>query len=72
MSARQIHDNLTADGRIANKSCIVTTATEVSVTIARPDITTELHKRDLTMPYVQHIQSGKNFPILKLILGGAY
>lgn len=59
------HDSQNANGQTGDKSCLVTTDTGSSVTMARPDITAGLPKRHLIMLHILQIASGDILPILK-------
>jgi hypothetical protein len=65
VSQKHGHDSMNTQVGIGDKSCLIHTDTEASVTIAIPDITTGLPERDLTTSYVLQMASGETLPISK-------
>jgi hypothetical protein len=55
----RIDDCVNAEGRIGDKSWLVTIETGAPVTVASPDITAGLPERDLTTPEVLQMESGE-------------
>jgi hypothetical protein len=60
--------NLKAEGRIGDKSCIVTVDTGAAMTVARPDIVDGLPERDPLMKCSVRTVSGHILPIIKEVL----
>jgi hypothetical protein len=65
MSAKKDDYSLNAEGQIGDKSCLIAIDTGASVTIAMPDFSAELPKRELIRPYVLHMAAGDTIPVMK-------